>query len=518
MKLNIKFNNMCIQKVLSSRGVLIGLLLIMSTLTSCNTWLDVKPEQEEEEDDLFSTYEGYQKALTGCYMQMASQDIYGQHLTMDYVEDLVDQWYLSTSVYHPTDYYLMDHLYDNDNCKSAIKSIYQGLFNTIVQANMILKNIQNAGKVIASESTRKMIEGEAYAIRAYCQFDVLRLFGQMPSNPVTLVSLPYSENPSIKDYAPYYGFNDYVAKLESDLDHASTLLKESDPIFTYSFNELNNMSSSTSALQDDFLYYRQFNLNYWAVQALKARMYLYVGDTEKAHDTAAEIINATDPHGEAVMKLSGNTDLPAGMHALPHECLFELSKYNILDYSTNLLLGSGSANRGGGQYLLISSTMMNRLFSGRNTASNNRYNYQWNMSGSNTSDSKYPAQLKYSFSDDVSGKSLYYAVIPMLRMSEVYLIAIETAKTLSEANLLYKTYLESQNELLTTDAFASMDAVKAAMPLEYQREFIAEGQTFYAFKRFAVSSATKNGFSQVKLGEAEYLLPLPDTEYNPAEK
>ena len=81
-----------------------------------------------------------------------------------------------------------------------------------------------------------IVLGEAYAIRAYCQLDILRLFGQMPQNGSRQVKLPYSETTSIYDMPAYYSFADYAAKLKSDITKAEQLLKDSDPAMQYPFN------------------------------------------------------------------------------------------------------------------------------------------------------------------------------------------------------------------------------------------------------------------------------------------
>ena len=45
------------------------------SLASCNDWLDVRPDTEQKDKDLFTTYKGFQDALTGCYMSLASHFI-----------------------------------------------------------------------------------------------------------------------------------------------------------------------------------------------------------------------------------------------------------------------------------------------------------------------------------------------------------------------------------------------------------------------------------------------------------
>ena len=43
----------------------------------CDNWLDVKPETEVNEDDMFSTEQGFMDALYGVYVNMGKSDVYG---------------------------------------------------------------------------------------------------------------------------------------------------------------------------------------------------------------------------------------------------------------------------------------------------------------------------------------------------------------------------------------------------------------------------------------------------------
>ena len=103
--------------------------------------------------------------------------------------------------------------------------------------------------------------------------------------------------------------------------------------------------------------------------------------------------------------------------------------------------------------------------------------------------------------------------IPMLRMSEMYLIAMETTTDLAQANELYTTYMNScACTVLPESAYTTLEDVKAEVINEYRREFVAEGQMFYQYKRM---NATSMLWSDDVLTEESYIIPLPRTEYNP---
>lgn len=488
------------------------LLLVAFGASSCNDWLDVRPETEQKEDDQFSTYKGVCSAMTGLYMLMGDQDIYGKRLTMTNIESLANLWYIDegrTNRYE--DSYLKEHDYSNVTySQAAIKAIYAKLFNTIVQANVIIKHLNEHGDVISDPAIRATLQGEAYGVRAYLQLDVLRLFGQVPGGSQQ-VSLPYCETTNIDEMPAYYTFDQYVEKLKQDIEMAESLLNDNDPLFQYSFTELN---SSYNAPVDDYMLFRQSRMNYWAVKALEARMYRYLGDDSMAYQKAKEIIDAT-LNGEPVMTMSGTRDFNAGYKLCPNECLFYLSKYDVMDYSQDFLVGGSSNKFSNSSNYGLTQDMLTELYSGILTESHNRYINWWNgMNGNVTDESGRPrvVTMKYYWdADNVTNAMLYYQLIPMLRMSEIYLIAMESTTDLNEANNLYHTYMLEHNVPNLPD-FTSKEELQDFIVYEYRREFFAEGQMFYTYKRL---NSTSMLWCDEPINEDDYILPLPTTEYNP---
>ena len=57
-------------------------------LASCSDWLDVKPKTNVEEEDLFKNEQGFKEALTGAYIEMSRNNLYGQNLT-----DISTSWH-----------------------------------------------------------------------------------------------------------------------------------------------------------------------------------------------------------------------------------------------------------------------------------------------------------------------------------------------------------------------------------------------------------------------------------------
>ena len=494
---------------------ILSLIVLMAfCFSSCNDWLDVRPETEQKEEDQFSSVNGFFDALVGCYMSMAEDDAYGERLSYSNIESLANMWYIPSSTDRDEDQDLSVHDYTTDDSRNAISAMYSSLFYVIAQANVIIKNAEERGnEVFVDESMLNVVKGEAYAIRAFCQFDILRLFGQMPKNASQQVELPYNLGTGIDNLPAYYGFDKYVELLKNDLLQAEDYLAENDPVYDTPFESL-------SGLANDYLYYRQSRLNYWAVKALQARVYLYVGETTDAYNAAKAIITGND--GEPVRAMSGATDLPT-YKLCPNEFLFGLSKYNISTVSTPILIGgSGSQYRlDGSEYLALSPSMYTDLYADLPTdySAYNRRTSVWASAEEPVSHEIYRTLNKYYY-DNTDGNietadlMNYYQWVPMLRMSEVYLIAMESTTDLTEMNEWFVDYMEAHNVSSTMIIpFASLEEGREFLFNEYRREFFGEGQMFYTYKRNGSTRFMWN--DNTNIGESVYILPLPNTEYNP---
>ena len=489
--------------------------LLLGGFTSCSDWLDVEQNIEKDAEEMFDTYDGFKGALTGCYSDLAKTDLYGTRMTMSNVDALASLWYMDGGIDYrdniQENYYLRVHDYSQTMTQDVFQTLYSNLYNAVLETSMVIKAFRDGkGSSIPDAASRAVVEGEAYGLRAFLHLDILRLFGQVPNNATIQVSLPYSEITSYEEDLNYCTFDEYVTKLKADIEQAKALLKDNDPIFQYTLAELNELGDGVS-VEDDFMTFRQYRMNYWAVRALEARMYMYLGDKTTAHDIAMEVINATTVDGDPVVTLSSATDYGQATnrrYMSPSECLFSLYFDNLYDISVPLLHGiPTSVNSLSGvnrqDNLTLTTSWKADLFQGCD-ANDIRSRFMWADTRDGQSD-VYPSISKYYVSEESPA-----GVIPLLRLSEMYLIAIEGASTLAEANTLYSTYMISK-EVSRTDYFKSMDEVMTELPKEYRREFFAEGQMFYYYKR----NNTRNLWSNesMTMDEGLYIIPNPDTDF-----
>ena len=101
------------------------------------------------------------------------------------------------------------------------------------------------------------------------------------------------------------------------------------------------------------------------------------------------------------------------------------------------------------------------------------------------------------------------AQYPLIRLSELYFIVIETAPA-EQAQLLWDRFLSSR--MLPTEKLPVDQEGKLLKILqEFRKEFYGEGQAFYAFKRLAVEDIL---WAQDPGNEESYVVPLPLSEVN----
>jgi len=510
-------------KILATLGIL------AFTSASCvKEWLNVMPKNMQPADTMFDTYQGYQDALIGCYTKMKSRNLWGQNLTITTVEYLAQHWQKGNSnlafITEETMNQFKNFNYDDVTVKAAFASIWSGLYNIIVQANSILEAIPlTAETAIPNPAARGVVEGEALAIRAMCHFEVLRLFGQFPTNntsatllgvPLTAtqnVTLPYSKVVS-RQPTSFYDYEAFIELLEKDLERAAELLLENDPFTVFTASQINSGNTNVS---DDFLRSRQLRLNYYAVKALQARFYLYIGKNEEAYRAAMEVIEAASPT-KGFSLSSNESNIRDRYYALPGEGLFMLSNHQLDDYWATIFPRTGSnlymsAER-------IEGDMFGEPWEG---TSNNRLRQLWlRRTASDLGGAVIYKPLKYNLEDStrvIGGINLirYKQVMPMLRLSEMYLIAMETGTTV-QANALFREYRIARD--VHPFDFSSRREILQEIEAEYRREFFAEGQMFAFYKRFRKSSMIwrvplPNETAIRPMVEANYIVPLPDTEF-----
>src|SRR6187402_2596863 len=289
------------------------LLLALVVAPGCKKWLDVKPRTIVEQSQLLTTETGFEDAMYGVYTVMSNSALYGDQLTMSFLDALAQNYDAQTRPTHSF-YQASVYNYSDGGVKTRIMNIWDSMYNAIANVNNILLNIDGK-KEVFTPGNYELVKGEALGLRAFMHFDLLRMFGGSYANHASQAYIPYITTVS-GGVAPLATTNEVLDKVIKDLTDAGGLLsgyKNIDPNYTQAVT-----------LQNDWLNSRQSHFNYWAAEATLARVYLYKGDKQHALEHALNVINSgmfKFETGDRLSAMNDRTFIP--------EQVFALSKFNL---------------------------------------------------------------------------------------------------------------------------------------------------------------------------------------------
>ena len=450
-------------------------LLFMScvifSLFGCTDWLTIQPETQVTKEDMFKTQAGFYDALTGSYILMRDNYSPSGQMVLGGVEYMANLWETTEGL--GVAYYYASHDYRVERVERELGNMFLKQYEIIANLNILIKYIDNQQRVL-TDKEEKLYIGEALGLRAFIHFDLIRLWGPMPTQvDESYKYLPYETTVQLENY-PYSNYREYMNKLCADLDSAELLLKQVDPI----------LSAGKSSG------YRPNRMNYYAVLGLQARVHLWLGEKDEALRYARMVKDATSVDGKKLFSLGSQADL---------------NRNDRVFYASEQLFGvaieefDDSRIPDGFKQL---TTEVDALY----TIKDIRLSLWFANNGGYRSPNKYD-NMASSDSQQTKAPSLS---VPMIRLAEMYLIIAECAD-LSEANGMYKEFLASRG-LVTTELTESNR--KEVIQLEYLKEFYAEGQMFYVYKR--LGTVTMH-WGTKECGEDVYVLPLPLRELNTTE-
>ncbi|MCW3464611.1 RagB/SusD family nutrient uptake outer membrane protein [Chitinophaga nivalis] len=460
----------------------ICMLLLGST--GCNKWLDVTPRSQIREDQFFTNERGFEDALAGIYVKMVSPQLYGDYLTMSFL-DVLAQRYAPTNYYH----FFKDDavfLYKNQTVKTHIADIWRSMYSTLVNNNNILRYLEENQSALG-KSRYGLIKGEALALRAFMHFDLLRMFGKNYQLGAGAPAIPYvTKVTQVPTELSTTG--EVVTKVLADLEEALPLLEKLDP--------LNGGPDDGS----QFLKNRKGRMNYLAVKALLARVYLFKGDKVNAYKRAKEVIDAGKHTFITSNDIINRTD-----YTFSGEHIFALQVMNIKDIVNKYFKyhEDEAYNSGRTQYELKNDRSVTQRVFETNSGGSTDYRYLYLFK--EQTGQQY--HIKFWQEDESNYNIKFRYLMPLIKISEMYYIAAETAPDLNTAiTLLNKIRFNRGIPSLPEDLNPAQ--LQDEIRKEYQKEFYSEGQFFYYCKRLNL-----NKISEVPVKpENVYVLPLPDNE------
>ena len=369
------------------------------------------------------------------------------------------------------------------------------MYSLISSANIILEKCEQTD--VLPSQYQKMIKGEALAMRAMFHLDLLRLFGPVMSENAHEMAIPYVTvaDQNIQDFLTA---DVVIDRIIHDLTEASGLLQSSDPVLT------DGVKHTPEAGDNIDFCYRQYRLNYFAVQVLLARAYLWKGDQTEALTISENAISKAESIFPFISSSAANGSYPDRVFS--SEVIFALYNTNRINVyrkyfaSTldprNILSFAGTLDSG----------RIPELYDSQNDL---RYK-MWSASSEGDND------LIFNKYEDVvlkDGSTNHYCyMMPLIRLSELYLIAAECETDFSKA-LTYLNTLRNKRNCPNVTPRNSEELLNN-ITSEFRKEMIGEGQMFFFYKRHAMHSIP-NGSStsgNINMIMKNYVVPVPDSE------
>ncbi len=400
-------------------------------LSSCEKVLDQKPQTSLDANTAYTTRQGVEAGLLGCYSALQSTSYYG----LEYwaLSDMYAGVITHTGTF-PT-YAQVNNkqiLPDNTNTTNIWNQIYTGI-------NRVNTVLVSASALTDPAFAKAQVTGEAKFLRALMYFDLLRAFGGSATGFGSGGrGLPVKTTPTLAptdaSAVALSSEADVWKLINADLDYA-----------------IANLTTSTTG---------RANVN--AARALKARAALYVNDYATADAMATAVINALKGTGTGLA--ADYSTLWLTQNVKP-ESIFEL-QFDVNNTNSIAFYYFPTAS-GGRNEIGSSATLAAESALDKRKATNIR------LMGTTNKTYKYS---RIGGTDNVI----------IIRLAEMYLIRAEAkalaaapdlAAAISDLNLI-KARAGLANSIAVTQAEVLADIYQ-----ERYWEFAHEGHAFYDYKR-----------------------------------
>ena len=433
------------KKVFIISAMMSGLLLM---LNSCgDKFLDTYPTSSILSETAVTNVREANFAINGIYDRMQDYRYYGGYMQI-YGDIRGDDVQGSEQARTSYNMYLFDH--------RAISPSAEGLwtfpFIVIRNATRIIEAIDNV-VIDGTAAQRDAVKGHAMALRALAHFDILRTHaypykkdqGASPGAPIVTKILALDEYPIRATVKETYDF--IIAELEQAIPLMAT-------------TKSNGM------------------LNAYGARALLARVYLYCENNRKAYDIAAALIE--ELKGGTVYQLYTNANYMASFALaarLGSESLMEIANADNDNQSWNGL--PWMMNWFGYKNMCLSKDFVDLMQLDPADVRNGMYTLRVDDNDNKTKG----AIEKYQGPTPTTASNANN--LPLIRLSEVYLIAAEAGvklngaerpKALEYLNTIVKRGNPANN---VSDGDFTLDRVLT----ERRKELVAEGHRYFDLMR-----------------------------------
>lgn len=435
-----------------------GCAILAASLSSCvNDWLDVAPSDGTDADAALTSSSDLDAARTGMYKALKGNssfvDYYGQQFFV-YGDVHAGDDYQYNNIggsNRASFYYDMNYQTASEFNTSTVS--WQSPYVVIGRANRIIAAAEG-GKLSDAVEAKAKIEqyaAESKVLRALAHFDLVRIYGK-----------PYTE-----DQGASLGVPLVTGVLESNAKPARSTVAE---VYTQVVKDLTEAISSNALATETKPGY----VSVWGAKAILSRVYLNMGDYANALSVAEDIIKNS---GEALW--TRDQYFKAWDASTPNESEF-LFRLNVAGSTDNNDLNSigNLQQRDGYKEMVATKKFVDMLTSDPKDVRNNMF-----------LPATAPKEVEAYGTNKVflnklrgqGGNLRNVTIVPIIRLSEVYLTAAECAfrnndktKAVEYLNELVKNRTTTEASLATVDNI-TLDRIL----IERRKELIGEGQRYF---------------------------------------
>lgn len=449
-------------KVLKSIYKVMGCAILAASLSSCvNDWLDVAPSDGTDADAALTSSSDLAAARTGMYKALKGNsslvDYYGQQFFVYGDVHAGDDYQYNNlgGSNRASFYYDMNYQTASEFTSSTSSSnvAWKSPYIVIGRANRIIAAAEGGALSDAAEAkaTIDQYAAEAKVLRALAHFDLVRIYGK-----------PYTE-----DQGASLGVPLVTEVLESNAKPARSTVAE---VYTQVVKDLTEAISSNALATETEPGY----VSVWGAKAILSRVYLNMGDYANALSVAEDIIKNS---GAALW--TRDQYLKAWDASTPNESefLFRLNVAGSTD--SNDLNGIGNLQqRDGYKEMVATKKFVDMLTSDPKDVRNDMFlpakaEKEVAVYGTN--------KVFLNKLRGQGGNLRNVTIVPIIRLSEVYLTAAECAfrnndktKAVEYLNDLVKNRTTTEASLATVD-----NITLERILIERRKELIGEGQRYF---------------------------------------
>lgn len=435
-----------------------GCAILAASLSSCvNDWLDVAPSDGTDADAALTSSSDLAAVRTGMYKALKGNsslvDYYGQQFFVyGDVHAGDDYQYNNLGGSNRASFYY-DMNYQTASEFTSSNVAWKSPYIVIGRANRIIAAAEGGALSDAAEAkaTIDQYAAEAKVLRALAHFDLVRIYGK-----------PYTE-----DQGASLGVPLVTGVLESNAKPARSTVAE---VYTQVVKDLTEAISSNALATETEPGY----VSVWGAKAILSRVYLNMGDYANALSVAEDIIKNS---GAALW--TRDQYFKAWDASTPNESefLFRLNVSGSTD--NNDLNGIGNLQgRDGYKEMVATKKFVDMLSADANDVRNDMFlpataDKEVAVYGTN--------KVFLNKLRGQGGNLRNVTIVPIIRLSEVYLTAAECAfrkndktKAVEYLNDLVKNRTTTEASLATVD-----NITLERILIERRKELIGEGQRYF---------------------------------------